>query len=612
MGPTRRLREDELEARKKTVFEKDDTERRLENYLFGDEVGFLDALRDGAKWQDTALARQESQSDEDGVQEDDMDMQDVADQDLFFLDTGSGTLPRAVAQDLQESPGLHEEPERNSIWVDSDDERITVSLASNTRLRKLRDTEQDDIVSGTEYIRRLRRQYERLHPTPEWVRYARKKRKLTNGTGEDFESDSDVSINDQTTTSKVKPLAEILRTAGGLTRSETSTKGGKSRRRKLRPEVLDIQRTKDIASAGPSSIDTLQFHPYHPMLVSSGPSSTINIYHVSPHPPNPNPLLTSLHLKGTPVHTAAFCTSPGPEMSEASPEADEKADQTQIYLSSRRRYFHIWSLATAKISKITRPLYGPSQKTDSKTTERFIISPCGRYLALIGSSKHASSGTVNILSTATAQWICTCRIDSSEQGVADFAWWRDGNGLAVVGKSGEISEYSVVDRRSIARWRDEGAVGTTTIALGGDSGRADLLGGDRWVAVGSSSGVVNVYDRRDIASKSLARQQKQGQDSSAASRSSTLRPKPMRALDQLTTPTSHLKFSDDGQMLVMGSRWKADALRLVHMPSCTVYRNWPTDKTPLGRVSSVALSRDGGYLAVGNEQGKIRLWQIRD
>jgi len=65
-------------------------------------------------------------------------------------------------------------------------------------------------------------------------------------------------------------------------------------------------------------------------------------------------------------------------------------------------------------------------------------------------------------------------------------------------------------------------------------------------------------------------------------------------------------------MLVMASRWKKNALRLIHLPSCTVYRNWPTDKTPLGRVSSVALSLDGGLLAVGNEQGKIRLWETRD
>ena len=158
-------------------------------------------------------------------------------------------------------------------------------------------------------------------------------------------------------------------------------------------------------------------------------------------------------------------------------------------------------------------------------------------------------------------------------------------------------------RRIVGRWMDEGAVGTTVIALGGESGRRHI-GGDRWVAIGSSSGIVNVYDRRDW----------DAQTSSASSQNHFIprTPKPVRSLDHLTTPTSHLVFSADGQMLVFASRWKRDALRIVHLPSCTVYKNWPTGQTPLGRVSSVALSPDGGWLAVGNEQGKIRLWEIRE
>lgn len=61
---------------------------------------------------------------------------------------------------------LHEDSELvvdNShvpAWEDSDDERLTISLASRNQRRKLRDTEIDDVVSGTEYSRRLRRQYE--------------------------------------------------------------------------------------------------------------------------------------------------------------------------------------------------------------------------------------------------------------------------------------------------------------------------------------------------------------------------------------------------------------------------------------------------------------------
>lgn len=411
--------------------------------------------------------------------------------------------------------------------------------------------------------------------------------------------------------SPTKALADLLRSAGSLSQT-TSSPRQPSKRRKLRPEVLDIQRTKDITAKGPSSVDSLQFHPYYPLLLSSGPSSTISIHHISPHAPNPNPLLTSLHVKNTPLHTAAFLPPSNPD-----PSTDTlPSDSTTIYLSSRRRYFHTWSLSTSTITKIARPFTSsPHLCTTQRTTESFHLSPCGRYIGFVGSARKGG-GCINVLSTQSTQWLATCRIDS-RGGVADFAWWRDGNGFVVVGKNGECSEYDIEERSVVGRWRDEGAVGTTVIALGGSSSSGSggregrLLGGDRWVAVGSSSGIVNIYDRREW-SNSNNNTTSQFASSSSPALNIAPNPTPLRTLTHLTTPTSHLRFSFDGQMLVMASRWKKDALRLIHLPSCTVYRNWPTDKTPLGRISSVAFSPDGGLLAVGNEQGAIRLWEIRE
>ena len=223
-------------------------------------------------------------------------------------------------------------------------------------------------------------------------------------------------------------------------------------------------------------------------------------------------------------------------------------------------------------------------------------------MALVGTARKGG-GVVNVLDARTMQWLCQARVEG-RNGVADLAWWRDGAGLLVLGKGGDAVEYSIAQRAVVARWADEGAVGTTTVALGGSladhSKRGDrpgatrAVGPDRWAAVGSQSGIVNLYDRA------------QWQDERVP-----LNPKPLRTLDQLTTPVSSLVFSDDGQLLVMASRWKRDALRLVHLPSCNVYGKWPTGATPLGRVTAVAMSPGGGLLAVGNEAGKLRMWEIR-
>lgn len=88
-------------------------------------------------------------------------------------------------------------------------------------------------------------------------------------------------------------------------------------------------------------------------------------------------------------------------------------------------------------------------------------------------------------------------------------------------------------------------------------------------------------------------------------------PTPTRGFEQLTTPITNIAFTPDGQLLAFASKHKKDALRLVHLPSCTVYRNWPTENTPLGRISAVAFGNQSDLLAVGNDQGKIRMWEIR-
>lgn len=273
------------------------------------------------------------------------------------------------------------------------------------------------------------------------------------------------------------------------------------------------------------------------MLLSSGPAATLFLHHISPSAPAPNPLLTSLHIRRTPIHTSAFAPPTG----------------NKILASGRRRYFHIWDLDTGKMDKVNG---SADRKEEQKTMERFKLSPCGRYIGLVGSARKGG-GLINVLDSSTAQWIAQVRIEG-RGGVADFAWWSDGEGLTAASKNGEVSEWDARLNRVVARWVDAGAVGTTVLALGGRSGRTQL-GGDRWVAVGSSSGVVNVYDRREWQAAYKEHEHEIEHDGQSGV---PRNPAPVRALDQLTTPISHLVFAPDGQFMAMASRWKRDALRL--------------------------------------------------
>lgn len=102
------------------------------------------------------------------------------------------------------------------MWHDSDDEQLTVSLAGNQRLRKLRAAEAEDVISGKEYIRRLRRQYEQLNPVPNWARPELNQPEHKDGDLDSSADEMDTEGEEEQTSTQ--PLAKLLQNATDLTR----------------------------------------------------------------------------------------------------------------------------------------------------------------------------------------------------------------------------------------------------------------------------------------------------------------------------------------------------------------------------------------------------------
>lgn len=144
-----------------------------------------------------------------------------------------------------------------AVWHDSDDERLTISLANQARLRKLRVTESEDLISGKEYTKRLRRLYQQLHPVPDWANpdiVAKQRQKAISAGDDDSDADGvdEMDIdNAEEETMSMQPLARLLQGATDLTKIEgRAPSNGK---RKLRQEVLGIQRLKDVGGNQPVS-----------------------------------------------------------------------------------------------------------------------------------------------------------------------------------------------------------------------------------------------------------------------------------------------------------------------------------------------------------------------
>ncbi|KAK9465916.1 WD40-repeat-containing domain protein [Lipomyces arxii] len=527
---------------------KDDVELALERAVFGDLDGYEEGLKEAAEpeiYESTDESSDVSDYEEEQEQQEPATFANIQDDDLFVVDgISDGTL--AVMSEDAVPMKVSRQKSFSSAWVDSDDERLSISLASTDKIRKLRTEEGEDTISGKEYNARLRSQFQRIYAVPEWAATQKRKKASTSGqSGSETGSSSDEyeAEDDEERALSADPLKVLL--------ASTDKYTSKSKSKLLPSSVLDIARLRDANQQAPSqsAVQTLSFHPRLPLLLSAGYDRTLRIYNVDG---KVNALATSLHIRSSPIQTAQF-----------------HVDGRRAFAGGRRRYFYIWDLESGGIDKITR-MYGHERHQHSM--ERFKLSPCGRFIGLIG-----SGGWINLLDASSGQWIAGAKVEGGQ--VADFAWSPDGGRMTIANSAGEVWEWSTAERRFVSRWADYGGVGITTLAAQRNM-----------VALGSQSGIVNVYDM--------------------AKKDDDDRPSLVGTFDSLVNSISGLEFSHDAQMLAFASRSKKDAFRFGHVASHTVFKNWPTSGTPLGKVTSTAFSSGSEMFASGNEAGKIRLFKL--
>lgn len=420
--------------------------------------------------------------------------------------------------------------ETGAAWYDSDDETLTISLATTNRLRKLRETEDEDTVSGKVYTRRLRQQFERIYPVPDWAKPIQGRRR--NSQDDEDDNDDIVPPSD--------PLSVLFQSSAPLTQRPTSF---------LPEDILAITAVASIPMAeGHSNPLTLHFHPSYPLLLIGFQDNTLRIHSIDG---KHNPLATSLKLARLTIHSALFHPA-----------------KNLVYATGlHRKGIFVWDLNSGNVNKIAKTLKEESMASGQWSNLK--IAPNGSLLGVMG-----ARGWLCLLSTETGQYLGGCKVEGP---IADYTFTRDGSKVIIITVGGEVWEFGTAKIVVENRWRDQGGVSLTKVALSSN---------DRFLAIGSLSGIVTIYDM------------------TSGSHS------PARTLYNLTTPITSLRFSPDGQMLVMASSSKRDQLRVVHIPSLKVFPNWPTAKTPLGLVACLDVG-DNGYLAVGRRKG-VALWRVRE
>jgi len=77
----------------------------------------------------------------------------------------------------------------------------------------------------------------------------------------------------------------------------------------------------------------------------------------------------------------------------------------------------------------------------------------------------------------------------------------------------------------------------------------------------------------------------------------------------LTTAITDLQFNQSSELLVFSSKWKKNSIKLAHIPSYTVYQNFPGVAPGVMKYPFCSgFSHSGEYLASGNDEGKCHLF----
>ena len=153
--------------------------------------------------------------------------------------------------------------------------------------------------------------------------------------------------------------------------------------------------------------------------------------------------------------------------------------------------------------------------------------------------------------------------------------------------------WHIGSRRCVERFHNEDGTITSSLALS-----------SKFLAVGAESGVVNLYNEK-YSSPLQLNGRKGGLSLANTERTAH------KSIMNLTTSADNLCFNSTGDILAMSTKREKNGLKLLHVPSATVFSNWPTSKTPLKYVWSMDFSPGSKYLAVGNDHGKVLLYRVK-
>lgn len=456
--------------------------------------------------------------------------------DLFFTDRSADTVVSVYPEEESEESDGHEDDlalERKPVWVDDEEENVTVNVAKVNRLRKLRKGEDENVISGSEYVSRLRAQHVKLNPGTDW---ARVDSKLDRSSDDELTDDENGAV----VSRGYEDVDDVLRTNEDLV-----VKGGV----KLLPGHLEYSRLVDANIQDPCNgpINSVQFHCNGQLLLAAGLDKKLRFFQIDG---KRNTKIQSIFLEDCPIRKASFLP-----------------DGSQVIVSGRRKFFYSFDLVNARVDKI-----GPLVGREEKSLEVFEVSPDSQMIAFTGNEGH-----ILLVSTRTKQLVGTLKMNGT---IRSLAFAENGKQLLSGGGDGQVYHFDLRTMTCMHKGVDEGCITSTALCT--------TPNGTHFAA-GSDSGIVNIYNREEFLGGKR---------------------KPIKVIENLTTKVDFMRFNHDSQILAICSSMKKSSLKLIHIPSYTVFSNWPPSNVSLNYPRCIDFSPGGGFMAVGNASGKVLLYKL--
>ncbi|XP_055548114.1 U3 small nucleolar RNA-associated protein 18 homolog [Wyeomyia smithii] len=324
----------------------------------------------------------------------------------------------------------------------------------------------------------------------------------------------------------------------------------KGKSTELPKEIIELKRLKSLnrETKNEGEITTILFHPSSMVAVMTGMNGLVSIVAVD------GTKNEKLHTIGLKKFKIACC--------RMTPDGNE------LVIGSFRKFYHIYNLITGRND--TLQLKGEG----AWNMKNFEISKCGKYLAATG-----GFGEIHLFDARSKELLTTIQ---QKYCCSSLCFTPDSEYLFTHSTDNEVSVYHIEKRRFVNVFTDEGCVNGSFITICPNS---------RFVATGSRQGIVNIYHLEKLLKERF--------------------PVPVKTVSNLTTSIGSIAFNVNSELLAIASPDMENAVKLVHMKSGTVYRNFPIMKAGLGHVTRVQFSPGGGYLALGNREGIVTLFRVK-